>query len=315
MSLQVFENKSGSQGGLLHIDTTAVGTDADTSEKVLNTYTLPANSLDMDGKGIRVRAWGSVAANANNKTVKIEFGGVQMVIAGVVGWNGIDWLFEAEIFRTGVGAQICVGEYTADAINAQIQRSTPSSDETTALDVELIGLNATAAANDIVCNGMTVELVSQGGSVPAPAGDRLLEVDTTNYPTTGTSEETLASITLPANTLSRDGMAVEITAWGSLAGNTNSKVRKIKFGGTVVASHTTSGDSLNWNMKTVVTRTGAATQKGAGLAFEYLTVPSVLNAAVTHDLTTDCPIIFTGETPTASGDITLRGFSVKLINY
>lgn len=51
-----------------------------TSEEVIGTCTVPANTLNADGDILQVLITGVTAANANNKTVRVRFGGIGGVI-------------------------------------------------------------------------------------------------------------------------------------------------------------------------------------------------------------------------------------------
>ena len=71
------------QGGVLNVNTTAVG-NVTTGEDNLITYSLPANTLSVNGMALRIVAWGLTANNANAKTLKVYFGTV--VIGTLRAW-------------------------------------------------------------------------------------------------------------------------------------------------------------------------------------------------------------------------------------
>ena len=66
-------------GGVLDVNTTEYSTPADTVEHDAMTYTIPANTLNENGKTIRVIVWGSTAANANIKQYRIRLAGDTLV--------------------------------------------------------------------------------------------------------------------------------------------------------------------------------------------------------------------------------------------
>jgi hypothetical protein len=103
-------------------------------DDVLATYTLPANSFDVAGREIIVRAFGSVAANANTKRIKIYFNCTSAVVGSVVSGgtlicssgnsttSGAGWVIEGRIIKYGnpnSNTQVCfhtaglVGSYVA----------------------------------------------------------------------------------------------------------------------------------------------------------------------------------------------------------
>ena len=61
-------------GGVLDVNTTQYSTPADTDPHDAITYTIPANTINTDGKIIRMKAFGTTAANANNKNFRLYFG-------------------------------------------------------------------------------------------------------------------------------------------------------------------------------------------------------------------------------------------------
>src|SRR6267378_2422405 len=61
--------------GVVSVQTSSTGIgNVGAGEDVLMAYTLPANSLDSNGRAIRVRAFGNTAANANSKIIRIKYG-------------------------------------------------------------------------------------------------------------------------------------------------------------------------------------------------------------------------------------------------
>jgi hypothetical protein len=70
----------------------------------LFTYAFPANGLDVAGKAIRIKSCGTLAANANSKTIVAYFGSTQMAIyTGTA--SGLAYRVEATVIKTGASAQ------------------------------------------------------------------------------------------------------------------------------------------------------------------------------------------------------------------
>ena len=139
-----------------------VGTDADTNEKTLFTYTLPANSLATNNHGIKILAWGTTAANANTKQVKVKFGSVTIYDSTAIASNDNPWMYETEIYRTGASAQDFLqkfGVFNAVAILPGFV-STLAEDLTANVVIEVTGQNGTGTANDIVAQGWRVDYIS-----------------------------------------------------------------------------------------------------------------------------------------------------------
>lgn len=145
-------------GGKVHVNTTSVGTDADTVEKDLLTYTLPANSLNADGKGVRITTWITTAATANEKTIRLYFGSTVVRQIGTSVLNNQSMFAQGIIIRTGASTQdavgIEVGNTTAFAIF-----TAPAEDTTGTIVIKVTGQNSSAAANDIVAQGLMVEYI------------------------------------------------------------------------------------------------------------------------------------------------------------
>lgn len=152
----------GSASGVLTVSTTSAQTAADTNETDLWTYSLPANTLDVNGRTVRVTAYGSYGATANNKTVKLYFGAAVTSDSGTVAANGGNWKFVAEITRTGAATQIAsalrvVGGFATGSGNSL---TAPAETLSGALTIKVTGTNGTAAAGDIVFKGALVELLN-----------------------------------------------------------------------------------------------------------------------------------------------------------
>lgn len=139
------------------VDTTAVGTDADTVEKDLITFSLPADSLNANGKGVRVTAWGTTAANGNTKTMRLKFGATVLRAVGPFAPNNLDWLVQSIVIRTGASAQDAMTHEMVQNSVVFTSHTEPAEDTTAAITIKITGENAVAAANDIVAEGLLIE--------------------------------------------------------------------------------------------------------------------------------------------------------------
>ena len=146
--------------GTANVNTTAVGTDADLLEKTLITYDLPANSLSANGKLVKIRVWGTTAANANTKTIRLYFGTAVVRQIGASATNDEDWIMEAIVVRTGAATQDAIGFELVNNSTVFTTHSEPAEDETAAITIRVTGENAVATANDIVAEGMLVEYLN-----------------------------------------------------------------------------------------------------------------------------------------------------------
>lgn len=124
-----------------------------TGEDTLYTYDLPGNTLSINGEGVRIRAWGKTAANANNKTLKLYFGSL-LFSSGAIAVNDKDWVLDAVILRAGNTDQTASvsGIYNGAAV---IQSTTLT--EVMANDVTIKVTGEATANNDIFIIGAFVE--------------------------------------------------------------------------------------------------------------------------------------------------------------
>lgn len=141
--------------------------------------------------------------------------------------------------------------------------------------------------------------------------------------TTSTSEQDLMSYTLPANTLSADGMAVRVVASGTFAATTRSRTLKLYFGSNGgITFTTTTSTHVHWAIDGVFFRRGSAngmirSHVRAGIAgsSDDGVSRSRTFTGYTEDLTAGMVIKVTGQvggSPVAS-DITCEQMMVELI--
>lgn len=145
--------------GQITAQLSSTGTGADTTEDTLQTFTLPANALDAVGRGVRIAAWGTTGADGNNKTVRLYFG-VAIYNSTAVTTNNGSWYLWAEVRKTGSNTQTSVvtGVFTNSIPITAV--NTPNQTDTAGIVIKVTGQNGTAVANDIVCSGMTVEMIN-----------------------------------------------------------------------------------------------------------------------------------------------------------
>lgn len=145
--------------GLITAQLTPQSTGANTTLTTLQTFTLPANTLDAVGRGIRVKAWGTFGADANGKTITITFGGTTIYNSTTVTANGGGWIIWGDIFKTASNAQTFY--FTSILSNSLSNTSvaTSSITDTNTIVVSVTGQNSIATANDITCNGMTIQMM------------------------------------------------------------------------------------------------------------------------------------------------------------
>jgi hypothetical protein len=147
--------------GVLSVNTTEASTGADTNETDLWTYSLPANTLNANGKSVRIRAWGSCAATANNKTIRLYFGAtVLRIVANAAAINNGTWHVDAVVVRTAATAQTASAWKWEPIGGIGMSTTTPAETLASAVAIKVTGQNGTAAANDVVFSGAIVEVLN-----------------------------------------------------------------------------------------------------------------------------------------------------------
>lgn len=153
----------GEISSVLHINTTQAGTPASTDETTLATYSLPANTLNADNRGLRIIAFGTVANNANNKTIRLKFGTTTLATIGPGAFGSVTrrWVCTAHVIRTGASTEIGYAktEVSADQVNENTL-TTPSDSTAAAISIAVTGENGTASENDVVFRCLIVEALN-----------------------------------------------------------------------------------------------------------------------------------------------------------
>lgn len=148
-------------GGVFCVNTTSTATTG-TVEEVLATCTLPANALSANGKGVRISATATTAANGNTKVYRIRFGGIAggQLVAPTITTSGAGVAAIAYVIRTGSGAQYGWGSATTGtdgaAGNASMNDVVLGVTDTGTIDIVVTGTTATAAG-DLTHKAIIVE--------------------------------------------------------------------------------------------------------------------------------------------------------------
>lgn len=155
-----------------------------------------------------------------------------------------------------------------------------------------------------------------GTATAAPSG--VLHVSTTQAGTIADTNETdLWSYALPANTLSADGKALRIRAWGTTGATANTKTLRLYVGATALFTLGPSGyNNLGWHIDAIVVRTGASAQLAQTFAAIGV-ITGAVNQGTTPaaDTTAAITLKVTGQNGTAAAnDVVLKGAIVEALN-
>lgn len=142
----------------------STGANVGAGEDPLKTYTVPANTLSADNQSLWFEIWGTFAANANAKRVRVHFGssGTTLVMDSnpTASINNSNWVIRGRIMRTGAATQKGFASMSVNPVGAG--GGSPMVNITTALNQTLSGaidLRVTGEAvadNDIVVQAMFV---------------------------------------------------------------------------------------------------------------------------------------------------------------
>ncbi len=148
-----------------HTNTVSSG-NVGSGEQTIMTFTLPADSLDSDGAGVDVKAWGTWGTNSGSRNVQARFDGYELCRATVPDGtaNNRSWEINVSAIRINSTTVEIVGraEAFANTSNTYIlrQRSGFSDLSSNSFPIEIVCENAADSANDeIVVHSMTVTLI------------------------------------------------------------------------------------------------------------------------------------------------------------
>ena len=147
---------------VLYYNLTSVGTDANTTEKVLASYTLPANTLDADNIGIEITIFGTYSANSNNKTINLKFGG-NNIFSLPGAFSGFYFIGKINIYRANSTTSKAIGKLHVGTFS--ISTWSPrifvinTINFNSNIFIEFTGQNSVASANDIVLEGIIIQLI------------------------------------------------------------------------------------------------------------------------------------------------------------
>lgn len=147
----------------------------------------------------------------------------------------------------------------------------------------------------------------------------ILSVNFTSVGTVDTSEDTLMSFAVPANTLGANGNAVRVSAWGTASTDANTKRMRLYFGNTVVADTgslalATTAPSP-WKFDSMVVRASSAAESAiTTISGSSLILAQSVSASPAEATTITITIKVTGLSSVGgSGAITQNGMVIELL--
>jgi len=143
-------------GGTIGTNTTTVG-NVGAAETDLLIFNLIANTLNENNNYIEILGFGTLAANANNKRIRLNIGTTTIYDTTALAMNNGSWKIHATIIRTAANAQKCIVEVSSS--NALLTNSVAylvsAEDFTTGFNISFTG--TAVADNDIVQEGLIIK--------------------------------------------------------------------------------------------------------------------------------------------------------------
>jgi hypothetical protein len=143
-------------GATLHTDTSEVG-NVGLGEDTLITFNMAENVLAVNGQYLEITAWGTIAANANNKRIKFKLGSTTLLDTTAVAANAGSWMIDVKIIRTASSAEQCISKIISD--NALIVDSANyiSAVEDTTGTLNIFCTGEAVANDDIIQKGLIIK--------------------------------------------------------------------------------------------------------------------------------------------------------------
>lgn len=149
--------------GALEVNTTSDGNTGLSTDSPLQTaYSLPANSLSGNDKGVRITHWGTGAANANTKTLTAFFGTTRIIEAASTTANALSWKIVVHVFRTGASTQVYQAELIIYGVGIEAHLVTNGTcAETDSSAISIYAAGTSISTNDLVQKGRLIEFINQ----------------------------------------------------------------------------------------------------------------------------------------------------------
>lgn len=139
----------------LKSDTTQTG-NVGTGEDNLIGYTMPANTLGTNGDYIEIDAFGTMAANADNKQLKLYFGSTVIYDSTSLAINDADFNINCKIIRTAESSQKCIINIISNNATLPTTSIYTTTTESTSGSITIKCTGEGVSDNDIVQEGLLV---------------------------------------------------------------------------------------------------------------------------------------------------------------
>lgn len=139
----------------LKSDTTQTG-NVSTGEDNLIGYTMPANTLGTNGDYIEIDAFGTMAANTDNKQLKLYFGSTVIYDSTSLAVNDADFSINCKIIRTAESSQKCIINIMSNNATLPTTSIYTTTTESTSGSITIKCTGEGVSDNDIVQEGLLI---------------------------------------------------------------------------------------------------------------------------------------------------------------
>ena len=144
-----------SANGQLNVQLNHAGASTATTgaETTIFSFTLPANTLDVVGRGLSIQSWGSATFASGTAVVKIYFGSVGTSVGTLATTN--NWWGQIEIWKDAASSQNGIFQSTISTTHQGTSLLSQTETDTAAIVIKVTA-NQSAVANAIKVNGFQV---------------------------------------------------------------------------------------------------------------------------------------------------------------
>ncbi len=140
----------------LSASTTGIALTSTTSLVTLDTYTLPANSLDVPGRMICIQAFGQMSGNTHTKTITLNFGSESVAITNAT-TTLTSWFLELIVMKSAANSQVMNSQQITGTIHGGTATQTAAEADTAGIVISVTAQTQTANASEIILNGWFIE--------------------------------------------------------------------------------------------------------------------------------------------------------------
>lgn len=149
--------KDYSLGGNLTTNITPIG-NVLIGEDNLITYNLPAKSLTQSINNIEIIAFGTFAANANLKRLKLYFGSTVVFDTTALAFNNRSWSLKSNIIRLNDLSESVITDFSCDTTLLPRNSNSLLTTEDLSSNIIIKCTGEAIANNDIVQNGLIIRM-------------------------------------------------------------------------------------------------------------------------------------------------------------